>query len=157
MKIEKLGTVLLTTGELTITDPCYDKGTWCTANLKNVFKGLWEASLEFTDCGSWGTRVSALHFNAVGQTGGFFKKTKDEIGVDAGVCGIFENKPNYTDDDWDNLNFWPARGGMAKLTNGFRCNGCWSHSGLGDGGYRAAISKNSDGQIVGIKVIYLED
>ena len=51
---KQIGKVNFTKGHVTITDPCYDKGTWCTAEVDNVFKGEWEASVEIQDCDDWG-------------------------------------------------------------------------------------------------------
>ena len=44
--MQKLGTITFTQGTVTITDPCYNRGTWCTATVQNVHQGEWTAEIE---------------------------------------------------------------------------------------------------------------
>ena len=156
--MQKLGTITFTQGTVTITDPCYNRGTWCTATVQNVHQGEWTAEIEISDEGDWGKRVKNLVLTADGETGGEEERLPDEIGVDAGVCGVFEDKPNYGDADWFNLcdsDLSDRFGGLAKKDNSFQCVGAWSSSGYGDGGYDAYIRKNEAGEVVAIRVNYL--
>ena len=157
----QIGKVNFTKGHVTITDPCYDKGTWCTAEVDNVFKGEWEASVEIQDCGDWGNRVAQLILKVPGQEIVKSIKLPDDIGVDAGVCGVFEDKPDYQDEDWDGIMVEFGHGyktcGLALTSNAFHCNGAWSHSGYGDGSYIATIGVNENGEVVQIIVDYLTD
>lgn len=154
-----IGKINFTKGHVTITDPCYSKGTWCTAEVENVFKGEWEASVEIKNCGDWGDRVAKLILKAIGQTATKVQKRPEEIGVDAGVCGVFEDKPDYGDNRWgdvcDELGY--KNYGLATPTNNFHCEGAWSSSGYGDGGYEASVGYNADGEVVEITVDYLLD
>jgi len=153
--MERLGTITFTKGEVTITDPCYDKGTWCSAVIQNVHKGEWSAMMNVMDTGSWGNRVESLTVKAVGQTVVRRERVNAEIGVDAGVCGIFEDKPDYTG-DWSNVcdEMRSDFGGIADPDNAFRCVGVWSSSGYGDGCYDAYVGYNSDGEVVEITIDY---
>lgn len=152
-----VGTINLTTGKVTITDPCYDKGTWCTAELENVHKGEWKATIDVVDSGNWGNRVDSLNITAVGESIIREELIPADIGVDAGVCGIFEDKPNYNYDDgsWDSVcDELEGFGGLAAKTNNFQCVGVWSDSGYGDGSYDAYVGYNKEDEIVSITVYY---
>jgi len=156
---KNLGTITFTKGHLTITDPCYAPGTWCTATIENVFKGTWDASIEIENCGSWGDRVASLTMKARGQAVFWTKKLDADIGVDAGLCGVFEDKPDL-DSVWSKLcddEFFKARGGIATTNSLFKCNGAWSESGYGDGSYDAYVGYNKDNEIVEVKIDYLVD
>ncbi len=156
---KQIGKVNFTKGHVTITDPCYDKGTWCAAEVDNVFKGEWEASIDMKDCGDWGNRVAKLILKAVGQTAIKYQKLSADIGVDAGVCGVFEDKPDYGDGAWgsvcDELGY--KNYGLATPTNNFHCEGAWSSSGYGDGSYEATIGINENAEVVEITIDYLVD
>lgn len=156
---QELGTFTVSTGTVTVTDPCYKPGTWCTAVVKNVVKGPWKAEVNVINAGGWGNRVSSLIVRAVGsnrdtqvvQTA----RLPNDIGVDAGVCGVFEDKPDYTG-DWSNVcdEMRDGYGGIASKHNAFRCEGAWSSSGYGDGGYDAYVGYNKDGEVVQIEIDY---
>lgn len=156
---KQIGKINFTKGHVTVTDPCYEKGIWCSAEVDNVFKGEWEASVDIINCGDWGNRVASLTVKAVGQTAVKTEKRPEDIGVDAGVCGVFEDKPDYGDDAWgdvcdemDMLNY-----GIAKPDNAFKCVGAWSSSGYGDGGYTAVVGYNENAEVVQITIEYLTD
>lgn len=161
---QTIGKINLTTGNLTITDPCYKKGTWCTAELKNVRKGEWTGFAEVKNCGMWGKRVSRLTLEAAGELVDTFATLEADIGVDSGTCGIFENKPDY-EDDWssvcDEMRNPDGKGilrfGLARKDSNFRCEGVWSCSGYGDGGYEATVGYNKDKEIVFITIDYNVD
>lgn len=151
-----LGTITFTKGHLTVTDPCYEPGTWCTGTVENVFKGDWDASMEIKDCGDWGNRIASLTVKAKGQNAVRTEKLNADIGVDAGLCGVFEDKPDLHP-VWgslcDNV-FFKARGGIAEPDSLFKCAGAWSESGYGDGSYDAYVGYNKDGEVVEVSIDY---
>ena len=157
--LKNLGIITFTKGHVTVTDPCYEKGTWCSAEVDNVFKGEWEASVEMKNCGDWGDRVAQLILKVPGQEVVKSTRLPNDIGVDAGVCGVFEDKPDYPDGAWsdvcDELGY--KNYGLASTSNAFHCNGAWSSSGYGDGGYTAVIGVNENAEVVQIVIEYLTD
>lgn len=156
---KQIGKVNFTKGHVTVTDPCYNKSTWCTAKVNNVFKGEWEASVEIEDCGDWGNRVAQLILKVPGQEVIKSVRLSNDIGVDAGVCGVFEDKPDYQMKAWGDIcdELCYKNYGLASISNAFHCNGAWSSSGYGDGSYTAVIGMNEAGKIVQIIVEYLTD
>jgi hypothetical protein len=102
ISITTLGTFDVETGRVIVSDPCYDKGTWCAAEVPNVRNGTYTASIIKSDEGDWGVRVKELH--AYHDSSGFpgaidpvWERLDDSIGVDSGQAGIFDEK--YYDND----------------------------------------------------------
>lgn len=159
---KQIGKVNFTKGHVTITDPGYDKYIGCKADINNVFKGEWEASVEVKNCGSyWGNRVTRLILRVPGQKIVKLTKLPDDIGVDSATCGVFEDKPDYSGGGWpvvcDEIDIEHNDYGLASTSNAFRCNGVWSVSGYGDGGYTAVVGTNENAEVVQIVVEYLTD
>lgn len=170
MSYKEIGTIRLTKGYVTATDPCYDKNTWCTVEIKNVLAGNWKAYIKYSDDTSWGDRISELvlvneNYNI--DDIDCFEEMEGEAGVDAGLCGFFEDKPDYNDDAWDKLcdNEFEMAGdtkgypnyGIATLDNNFKCVGAWSSSGYGDGGYPVYTASDKSGYVIAMKVVYIDD
>lgn len=159
---KQIGKVSFTKGHVTITDPLYKKDFGYGAEVDNVFKGEWEASVEIKDCGSdWGDRVARLILKVPGQE--IVKSTRlpDDIGVDSATCGVFEDKPDYSGDDWsavcDKIDISHNDYGLTSVSDAFHCNGVWSISGYGDGGYTAVIGANENDEVVQIIVEYIAE
>ena len=90
-------------GSVDVTDPCYDKDTWCRKNDVKIADG------EYL-CVTWiyrkrgrnpDRRVSVIGIYLDGNIPE--QNTMENIGVigvDAGMAGFFHNKPDYTDAEW---------------------------------------------------------
>lgn len=105
---------IITLGEkVMVSDPCYGLGTWCQGVLGNVLPGQYDCNVEYSDEGSWGTRVSAIEVTHVNYKASFLLlQTEDfEVGVDSGQAGIFDygyyakyhmdaTERPHVDDDW---------------------------------------------------------
>jgi hypothetical protein len=143
-------------GTVDITDPCYSKGVWCrmTAEVK---------AGEY-DCRIWRHTTKGVYnrreYNdvRVGKIGiyhnGIVPNVKlmqliGSIGVDAGLAGFFMNKPDYNDEEWEELCL-SIRGGDAWI----RDDGFFSHSGYGDGCYGVYAYKR-DNEIVALEIRFL--
>ena len=80
---------------LRISDPCYDKKTWCAGTVKKVKRGTWKAQvLKIDQEDNWGNRcrkLIAVHssFNRSKVT---IQKLNIDVGVDSGCAGIFDDK-----------------------------------------------------------------
>lgn len=145
-----------------VTDPCYDKGTWCRTTVP-LAPGTYKSFAVFSNEGVWGERVAASGicsdlmlrhascacFEYVGT-----------VGVDAGLMGYFVDKPDYSDSEWSAMiqemrayadahdgkwpNVWDKDGGFI------------TSSGYGDGGYPVYLIKNASGIAVGVMVVFID-
>lgn len=133
--------------KIDITDPCYDKNTWCRKNNVEIKQGeytcaVWMATEPLTWDGETydNTLVAVIGIYLNGEIPAENDMEKiGTIGVDAGLAGFFENKPDYTDDKWDNI-CQTAREGKAWIIE----EGFFSQSGYGDGTYSVFAHKNEN-------------
>ena len=134
----KKGKVVFETMQLDVTDPGYDKNVWCRMKV-DIVPGEYIYKAYIRKIKGDGNRVSQLSIiNVSAKSRARIGKLVGEIGVDAGLAGFFENKPDYDFDQWrkicetlDDFEFVYE----AKKDNELRCSGVFSSSGLGDGCY----------------------
>lgn len=145
-----------------VTDPCYDRDVWCRMNTVKVLPGDYECSYFEANfpCEYDGeieddyrvTRARIVHkdyVNAVKDDS--FLKEIGEIGVDAGLAGFFDNKPDFDGEAWHEFCHMMSRDKKAYLTD----LGFWAESGYGDGGYPVYAMSNEDGVIVGLEIAFI--
>jgi len=200
-----------------VSDPCYERGTWCAGEL-NILPGTYTPISRYVDQGEWGVRVKSIevqHVDWVDSIG--WEVTKLDVGVDSGQAGIFDNSIYPYGDNVGETDFYRivcdltsdskieshtlskhfreqdlfinesmtelavAAGDEEKLkylkvqrehiekqlqewepkfdphANTVKGKGFVSLSGDGDGSYRCYVRKNSDGDIVGVKIDYYSD
>lgn len=109
----------ITSGKMIVTDPCYNKETWCQAKLDNVKIGKWLATVEYSE-GDWGDRVAQIwvwHDSlSIDNPGRDFPSCSEyinaDIGVDSGQAGFFD-LDKYPDDPHKDDAFYDA---VCKLT-----------------------------------------
>ena len=127
--MEYVGTIELGT-KVDITDPCYDKDTWCRMTT-DCEPGEYKGYVEMSDEGSWGMRVAKVSIFKGNKICGIDEMEYiGSIGVDAGLAGFFNNKPDFSDNEWRVLCDAIAEGDAWNLYNGI-----FSSSGFGDGEY----------------------
>lgn len=151
------GTITFTKDVIDVTDPCYDQDVWgrSTLPIKPGEYTWWAVE----DRGTYGTRIHSL---AIFQKGSIPRrargKTVAHIGVDAGLAGFFEDKPDYDDEEWMKIcGFLKGRNVyVAEKENPFKCVGICSDSGCGDGEYEVVELYDTKGHWVGYKIIYIE-
>ena len=161
--------------KIMVSDPCYGMNTWCQGVIDNVLKGNYKCTVETSDEGEWGNRVSAIqvvHEDYVKKSLEYSKENF-EVGVDSGQAGIFDYeyyKKYHSDSSeiehvnkawyWEiceltvttNVN-WPT----IQISDGNTIDGLGfvSSSGYGDGGYDCWTAHNDEGKIVAIRVEYI--
>lgn len=160
-----------------VSDPCYGTNTWCQGVLENVRKGFWDAYIKASDEGNWGNRVAelvAINLDYNDEYEGL--KSEDinelqefEVGVDSGTAGIFDHEyyckchtDKGADEEWYDhkiINqFFPTHNQSDWQNSVFtEFNGVVSSSGYGDGGYDCYVTRNTEGEIIGIKIVYISD
>ena len=85
-----VGDFISKSGTLRISDPCYDKDTWCAGVVSNCVKGEWEAFIEKREISGWGTRVLKLIVKAKGHEADERDLLPIDVGVDSGQAGVFD-------------------------------------------------------------------
>ncbi len=168
----------IVSGKLNITDPCYDTNTTCALFNLPAVNGVWSVTGEYEDGKSWGYRIASILavLNDISLYNFDLKELSDNIGVDSGQCGIFDagkypqNEVEAGDYD-DKSSFY---GKVCDLTHneeehevnkstpyftyGIVDNfGVASSSGYGDGCYTAYGAKNENGELVAVKIVFLEE
>lgn len=167
--LEYIGTFNLGT-KVMVSDPCYKLDTWCQCVLENVKSGIWEAYLKMVDTGMWGVRVAELvtissehcekHLTIMDEHQEF------EVGVDSGCAGVFDyeyyckchTKENINEDWYEKQiiqQFFPGDVSTWQRSVFTESNGVVSNSGYGDGGYDCYVARNTEGEIVGIRIVYI--
>ncbi|MGO8714965.1 MAG: hypothetical protein ACLQSX_03705 [Smithella sp.] len=145
----ELGLFEVASGMVIVSDPCYERGTWCAGQLA-VKKGAWKAVVIFR-----ANRVGELraYHNSINPNSvKVWEKQPFEVGVDSGQAGIFDDivyAPN--DDAWYRS---CSAITLKALGTGILKNGVVSESGYGDGGY-TCFTAEVDGEIVAIKIVFI--
>lgn len=163
--VQILGNITL--GErVLVTDPCYDRGTWCAGVVENVLSGEYVAKIykRQTKFG-WGERVARL---SVKRNGSRVVKRIDsriDVGVDSGQAGIFDDAiyPQGSTGRYEDENSFYRR--VCRLTYDdaskafgggiIEERGAVSSSGFGDGSYTCALGLDEDDRVVEISIRYL--
>jgi hypothetical protein len=148
----------ITSGKILVSDPCYDKPTWCTATLDNVRNGTWEYSVEEIDEG----RIASLEANYVsaGVILSDWEKIDQTIGVDSGQAGIFD----YAQDpeqpgEYEEPGFYRDCCSATLGDEGYGTVkfGCVSSSGYGDGGYDCFVKRSDKGEILAVRLEFITE
>lgn len=177
--MDEIGKFQVESGKLRVSDPCYDKDTWCAGEIKNVKNGEWQACVSYSDEGNWGIRVATLicvhkdhklgTWDKHPLDDNTWKKQSFEVGVDSGQAGIFDDK--YFKDDSVVANLtgkdrlykneilcpkepwysWCCDRTLAEDSAGVIPFGAVSSSGYGDGCYECYI-KEINGEVIGVAV-----
>lgn len=139
-----------------ITDPCYDSDVWCRMNNMPIEEGEYEVLIRTNDLG----RVLSITLIAEDMDEddvNIQEVYKGNIGVDAGLAGFFENKPDYPHKDWHKVCDYIGEQdfGFAENDSPFKCNGVWCCSGWGDGEYPVTQLIYKD-KIVGYRINFME-
>lgn len=176
-KLNKIysGQIIITEGELEVTDPCYNKDVWCRVKLENVVNGTYDCYVYSTNKGKYGVRTAKIQLVLEGKDEEAANKLKTAgiskvIGVDSGMAGFFVNKPDFDDEAWqemcrfmfgENLD---EPGFVAGQPKGFYARsfdnggqGIWASSGWGDGEYPVMVARDDEGQIIGAEVKFLPE
>lgn len=134
------------------TDPCYDKDVWCRMTVDGFLPGTYNCYASYNDEGrvaeSW-----IIHEKCdIGPGRGQVMLAESVVlagcGVDAGLFGYFDDKPDFDDAQWyalcNNLQEINVVNGDFDGRDGF-----YTESGYGDGVYCPVLWKNKEGRIIG--------
>ena len=172
-KTIKLGKFKVESGVVRVSDPCYDRKTWCAGTIDGVKKGEWVAEAISFNEGEWGNRIGyliAFHKDYKFDIDKTREVANFQVGVDSGQAGIYDDK--YFKDDKVFAKFtnkdrkydqiicpedvwysWNCDKTLVKPSAGIIPFGCVSSSGYGDGGYECSFIKE-EGKVVAIVINY---
>lgn len=153
-----------TDGMIRVTDPCYNRKSSGTGILK-VKPGRYNCQIVISNEGAWGERVKELVITH--DSIGFCYSYKDctfEIGVDSGQAGFFDEN-HFPDEkgEFGDENSWYYKCclktgcGDPTLNAGVITGGVVSSSGYGDGTYRCQVALDTNKEIIGAKIIFIDD
>lgn len=154
---------------LMLSDPCYERGTWCQGVVEDVKPGKYVAKVAIeTETHGWGPRVAELEAVHQDFTGApVYSRLPFEVGVDSGQAGIFDDLiyPEGNRDQGGEFNkdgFYDIccnitlEGGSSCCGAGVLLDGgVVSSSGYGDGGYAAYAAKDGNGKVVAVKIVFI--
>ena len=131
-----------------ITDPCYDKDVWCRMTT-DCEPGLYKGYVEMSDEGDWGMRVATVSIFKGDKMWGIEEMEYiGNIGVDAGLAGFFNDKPDFSDTEWNEF--------CGKINDGDAWNlynGIFSSSGYGDGCYNVYANEERNA----FTIVFIDD
>lgn len=148
---------------ITVTDPCYNRDVWCRMNDIKAKPGKY-------DCIAWyhtetyeyeGEKQNCTYVARIGiYLNGFIPPQKElkemgEIGVDAGLCGIFIDKPDYSDEQWGAMIGIIPYFDAIILKGEVDTVGFVSPSGYGVGAYPVCAYRDEKGEIIAIEVVFI--
>lgn len=145
-------------GVIDITDPCYDKDVWCRSEA-TVISGDYSCYIWIHTSKEESVYGKEYIDKRVGVIGIYLngaippQKSMTEIstiGVDAGLAGFFMNKPDYSDEEWDDFCNSICEGNAWIKDEGF-----FSESGYGDGTYPVYAAKNENGEIYALEIRFI--
>ena len=133
------GEIEFQSDKLDVTDPCYDSDVWCRKQVA-ITPGKYIYTVKIKQERKHEV-ISQLRIKRKNAKGGVrLFRDIGTIGVDAGLAGFFENKPDYDDEDWRRVcDMLLATNHPTVLQtskdDAFGCNGIVVTSGYGDGVY----------------------
>lgn len=173
-KLESVGELFTPTGILRVTDPCYQRGTWCCGQIEVEPGTHWNVfASRYNDPMGWGNRVASLLIvrsdRAVARHPWFVALPEAcdfEVGVDSGQAGFFDDGsyPHGETGEYHELGSFygkacaattnengSGRAGMVDDT------GTVAASGYGDGSYTCYVWKDSAGRIWAAEIVFIGD
>lgn len=147
-------------GTVDVTDPCYKKETWCRINDIKIKPGRYTCIYRKQEDHFILYNGNKYPDNRVTRMGVYYEglplPTKNSmhcigtIGVDAGLAGVYENKKDFDDDEWQD--FCDDIESQDSLLG---YNGFCTSSGYGDGEYPVYTSTDENGEIVAIEIRFI--
>lgn len=163
-KFKKVGTVEIKSGSIVASDPCYDYGIWCAAEVK-AKNGTYDVFIsKSVDDEDWGEIIDSICIKLQGSEDSDLKRLVGMLCVDAGICGFYD-RDYYAEthnDDKNEDGVWYEReviddaGDWYHISRDGEGNpiGVWSRSGYGDGAY-SLYGAQEDGEYYCLLIDFL--
>lgn len=148
-----------------VTDPCYDDSDDCHRNLV-IKPGEYICAYNAAD--RFGVTMCGIYNAGIFKNLEDIEKLRNQINdgfdcigticVDTGLAGFFENKPDFTNDEWSHFydltfgnetdNDFKVIDNCAYVKNGSNYKGFYTSSGEGDGNYHVYVKRDNNGEII---------
>lgn len=141
--------IVIENGLVDVTDPCYDRGEWCSLWDVKVRNGEYEVDVDELN-----ELTKSIRMMLKGEE---IVKVKDigVVGVDAGLCGFFVKKPTFNNAEWKEicgkLKEMDERGEYPYEIP----TGVFANSGHGDGEYPVRAYYDCNDEIVGLEIVFI--
>jgi hypothetical protein len=166
LKRNLIGTINIPDGIVDITDPCYNKDVWCR-HTTEVMPGTYNCYTYIGEDKDWGNRCWITQIviadgdeSDIAEdricSGRSWRSIAD-IGVDAGLAGFFNHKPDFNDDEWHEFcnmmrKHRANENAIDALIHHFKTgDGFWTESGCGDGMYPVYAIREK-GKIIALEI-----
>ena len=163
--LSKTQTFEVTSGAIHATDPCYDLDIWCAGTIDNVLNGTWEAHVTHDD-EDYVASITVRHKDACKDEPALpFSRIPQVFAVDSGQFGFFdlgrftdERGEGFYEDVCDLTAPVNDKGDELQQTKfTFRGFGIVTRSGFGDGRYPVYATRDPQGRVIAMKVVFLPD
>ena len=132
LKKQVRGTFTFDKGIVSVTDPCYNDDIWCRMNNVKIIPGKYNC-ISYIDNLSKRTFICQICLQGHNSPQQYSKKECiGSIGVDAGIAGFYQDKPNYSEEEWYDFCEAIKTNNFDYLINE---HGFCTSSGYGDGSY----------------------
>lgn len=166
-----IGQIDLFDGLVDVTDPCYERDTWCAVFDLRVLPGKYNCFIDVANFpyekehdATGETEVDddkrIMSLTILHESYGkdlraalidFEPEVEAEVGVDAGLCGFYSHKRDFAEEtEWDN--FWKNLARYEGRDCDVKVNGVTVSSGFGDGYYPVYKLTNNNGEITGLRL-----
>lgn len=159
-----LGCFSVPTGEIIVSDPCYNKGVWCMGELHNVYCGRWAALAIYYLLSFAGKRVCRLIIrseNCPTSDNLFTEVAPFVIGVDSGRAGFFDSRHFQAgNENGAFCQYWfdyCRRQTRSPQNAGIITCGVVAEAGLGDGEYNCLSYRDNSNLMHMAELIFLID
>lgn len=177
-----IGEINIADGIVDVTDPCYEDDTWCARFGMKIKPGIYKCYVDVINfpakalCEEGDYFLFAegfrpddiieqddhriMNLTIVHQDSDYpdeFELIDENIGVDAGLCGFYNHKPSFKEDrEWDS--FWQSLDKYKHCSCDCGTgNGVTVSSGFGDGVYCLFGAKNTNDEIIALKLDFNDD
>ena len=147
--------------QVDITDPPYDRNVWCRKTV-NTVPGTYHCYAAKNSEG----RVASCEIilDGIEVKEGMWEEVCS-VGVDTGLAGFFDGKPDFPDKDWRKFynrisqisNSASEENDGVYLTDFAGCNSFFTSSGWGDGSYPVYGVRDVNGNYVALRILFIEE
>lgn len=138
--------------KLDITDPCYDKDVWCRITVP-CLEGEYTCHYDTVEIEDWGKRVKSIWIKHEDFQNADDWEFVGTIGVDAGLAGFFDDKPDFDDKEWEELCDEIFDKNVIETKFEGR-DAFFTQSGIGDGVYDVYVIRKEE-DVVAAKIIFI--